>query len=246
MCAKSYLEWFAVCALTAGAGLAQAASVSTPQGCYGMDGKISVALKIPNILNLSLSSPHMSAIGLNSRFDQDQGFVLRFPVLSSLAGGLGGSLALPSELNGTWKVVRGSAFSVQTELLDMIGQLQELGLQAQVTGNSFTGVASNNGENLRGAFDLGLSVSLAEAGQATLAIKGTYTGTAEECDAGETFAAKTPAFQAGPNVGSGGEARAHPGVTEFTVNFLKNAMDETGTVRTDALRESIRKFLAGQ
>jgi hypothetical protein len=246
MFAKSFKLSFAAGLMMLGAGsLWAAAAVSTPQGCYGMDGKISINLKIPNIVTLALSSPHMSVIGLESKFNEDQSFVLAFPVLSSLAGGVGGDISLPSELNGTWQTTRGSAFSIQTELLDLIGQLQDLGLEAQVTSNSFSGVASNNGNDIRGAFNLGVNVSLAELGNATLGIKGSYTGKSQECD-NANQQAKAPAIRSPSNESLDDNAVEKPSVTKFTVDFLKKTMDDKGDVQGDKLSDAIRKFLAGQ
>jgi hypothetical protein len=220
-----------------------AAAVSSPQGCYGMDGKISINLDIPSILTVKLSSPHMSVIGLETAFNADQSFVMAFPLLSSLAGGLGEGIALPSEIKGTWAAARRGNFTVETELVDLIGQLQELGLNANVTSHAFTGVASNNGAAIRGAFNLGVSVDLQQMGKATLAIKGAYAGKSQECAAITTAKAVFPSLQALDNGMYEDIATPKPSVTELTLHVFQEAVGASGAIQAEALHQAVRKVL---
>jgi hypothetical protein len=220
-----------------------AAAVSTPQGCYGMDGNISISLNIPSILSVKLSSPHMSVIGLETAFNTDQSFVMAFPMLSSLAGGLGEGITLPSELNGTWAMGRGSKFTVETELVDLIGQLQEMGLNANVTSHAFTGIASNNGAAIRGAFNLGVSVDLQQLGNATLAIKGSYAGKSQECASITTAKAIFPLFQSSDNGMYEDIVTPKPSVTGLTLHVFQEAMGASGVLQPQALHQSVQKVL---
>lgn len=152
-------------------------SAVEPLGCYNLDaGKFTASVKIPTILTLNASVPTLAILGITNSFASDGAFLMKLPLLGSL------DQNLPTDFNGTWQTTRASNFSATfTELSALVQQLQDFGINANVS-QSFTGkVTDKVGDKISGKFTIGLSADL-QGKTASAKISGTFKGSRSSLD----------------------------------------------------------------
>ena len=129
---------------------------SQPGGAYEMSGPIKINLKVPGIITANVSSPNMailgSFIGLSANFTGSSGTPGNFVMKMDLMG-------TPLAISGTWTSTSATKFKAVADLDPLIAQIVEMGGQAVITKNTFTGTVLPNGQ-LKGTFGLGVNLSM--------------------------------------------------------------------------------------
>lgn len=129
---------------------------SQPGGAYEMSGPIKINLKVPGIITANVSSPNMGIlggfIGLSANFTGSSGTPGNFVMKMDLMG-------TPLAISGTWTSLSTTKFKAVADLDPLIAQIIEMGGQAVVTKNTFTGTVLPNGQ-LKGTFGLGVNLSM--------------------------------------------------------------------------------------
>lgn len=142
---------------------------SQPSGAYEMTGPIKINLKVPKIITANVNSPDMGVlggfIGLTANFTGASGTPDNFAMKMDLLG-------MPIAISGVWTSTSATKFKAVANLEPLIAQIVEMGGQATVTKNTFTGTVLANGQ-LKGTFALGVKLSLQDI-NATLSISANY------------------------------------------------------------------------
>lgn len=129
---------------------------SQPSGAYEMAGPIKINLKVPGIITANVSSPDMgilgSFIGLSANFSGSSGTPGNFMMNMDLMG-------TPLAISGMWTSTSATKFKAVADLDPLIAEIVEMGGQAVITKNTFTGTVLANGQ-LKGTFGLGVNMSL--------------------------------------------------------------------------------------
>ena len=129
---------------------------SQPSGAYEMSGPIKINLKVPGTITANVSSPNMGIlggfIGLSANFSGSSDVPGNFAMNMDLLG-------TPLAISGMWTSTSATKFKADADLAPLIAQIQEMGGQAVVTKNTFTGTVLPNGQ-LKGTFGLGVNISL--------------------------------------------------------------------------------------
>jgi len=146
-------------------------SYSQPNGAYEMAGPIKINLKVPGIITANVSSPDMgvlgSFVGLAANFSAPSGQPGNFTMNMNLMG-------TPLAISGMWATTTGTNFKAIADLAPLIAQIEEMGGQATIIKNTFTGKVLPNGQ-LKGTFGLGVKLVLDNI-SATLNITANYVG----------------------------------------------------------------------
>jgi hypothetical protein len=144
---------------------------SHPIGAYELAGPVKINLKVPKIITANISSPDMSIlgsfIGLSANFTGSSGQPGNFQMKMDLLG-------MPIAITGIWTSTSATKFKAVADLAPLIAQIEEMGGQATVTKNTFTGTMLANGQ-MKGTFALGVNLRLEDIA-ATLNISANYKG----------------------------------------------------------------------
>jgi hypothetical protein len=141
-----------------------AQSCPTPDGYYLLDGKLGAKANFPGFATLSLKLPDLERIEALAFFDSSGVFSLFLPLLSEAP-----------LLSGSWAMECPTDFTVDSGIDLLIGELAQLGIDAEITSRSFSGTRQSDG-TIKGNFNLGISIGLLGIQAGTITIKGSFTG----------------------------------------------------------------------
>jgi len=180
-----------------------AQSCPTPDGYYLLDGKLTAKANFPRFVTLSSKLPDLENIGAQALFDSSGVFSLLLPLLSA-----------DPLLTGTWAMVPATgcpkAFTVDSGIDGLIDELVQLGIEATITSESFTGTLQSDG-TIKGTFNLGISITVPFVVTGTITVKGSFTG--------EPTAA--PSSLSLPNLPEQDGSRGSSVLADVIIKFLK-------------------------
>ena len=206
-----------------------------PNGCYQMDGPLAINVKIPQIVTLAVSTPHMKVAGVNFRFNPDRSFVMDLPLLGAL------NLGLPTELKGNWQMKGTRKFVIETELATLIQQLHDQGIEAHIVKKGFSGkLVTAAGDKINGAFTLKVNIALQKIGTASFSLQGTYNGKW----LGATCASSVQSFYPGTELPLSDFATwgPYPEMGMFVEELLKDSAGFDGKVAPETAIKSLREY----
>lgn len=152
-----------------------AAGAAEPNGIYAPHGPVAVKLNVPNIINVSVTSPDVGVLGgllgLSFEFTPPANTSDNFTM--TINNPLDSST--PIQLHGTWSMLTASKFQVDMNFQNLIDLIAQLGGTVTITSNSFSGKVLANG-NIKGAYALGVRISLMGI-NIKLKVSGSYLGT---------------------------------------------------------------------
>ncbi|AAU91150.1 hypothetical protein MCA2765 [Methylococcus capsulatus str. Bath] len=164
-------------ALSGSLAMSPPAAAAEPNGLYTPHGPTAIKLNAPHVAKVSLTSPDVAVLNALLKL----GLPMQF---SPAANGQDNFLMTinnpldsgkPIQLHGVWSMLTSSRFQVDIDFRELIAAVQQRGGGVTITRNSFAGKVLDNG-NLKGAYDLGLIISLPGTNM-NLRAAGTYVAT---------------------------------------------------------------------